>query len=206
MAKAGCLTAAALFQVARVWEEFHGRATGVPLVGWGMIDTGGDQAALPGRDGSAALPFTGVDEQLLHDAFHHTAKAGATYTFNLNGAWLRTMLLGSARPMPGYGRHEVGAGFVSEGGLIDWLARQSVESFLQPFGPTAAIPATLRTKPLFDRVALGELAETLRRARPTWFFDYQRQQFGVNRTPAEGELTLPLPGRGYAHAIHVAVS
>ncbi len=206
VSKLGCVAAAAAFQAARVLDEVSGRPAGIPLVGWGLIDTGSETAALPARDGASVLPFGGVREQVLRDACHFAVKAGAEFHFFLNGALLRSMILKSARPMTGYGRHEVGAGFVSEEAFLDWLARQSVGEFLEPFGPVDKIPASSRRMPLFDRDALAELAAAVRRSRPTWFFDYQRQRFGVNRTPAEGELRLPSSGRGYAHAIHVAAS
>ncbi len=169
-----------------------------------MIDTGSETAGLPARDGSLALPFGGLREQVLLDAVHQAAKAGDTFRFCLNGTLLRSMILKSARPMPGYRVHEVGAGFVSESMFLDWLSRQTVGEFLKPFGAVDKIPPPLQQAQLFDRAGLGNLAETVKCSRPTWFFDYERQRFGVNRTPDEGEQVLPATGRGYAHAIHVA--
>ena len=206
VSKLGCVAAAAAFQVARILDEINGHHVGVPLMGWGLIDTGSEIAALPARNGAAALPFGGVREQVLRDALHHAATASHEFHFLMNGSLLRSMILKSARPMYGYGHHEVGAGFVSEEILLEWLARQSVGEFLEPFGPVDKIPASFRFMPLFERDALTDLAIAVRQSRPTWFFDYERQHFGVSQTPSEGVLRLPASGRGYSHAIHVAAS
>lgn len=206
VSKIGCIASAATFQAARVLDEFQGRSVGVPLVGWGMIDTGSETSALPARDGANVLPFGGLNEQVLLDAFHQAAKAGGQFHFYLNGALLRSMILKSAKPMPGYGVHQVGAGFVNENLFLDWLSRQSVGEFLEPFGAVAKIPPAICQMKLFDRSGLADLAGTIRRSRPTWFFDYERQRFGVNRTPDKGEMSLPLSGRGYPHSVHVAAS
>jgi hypothetical protein len=205
-AKIGCLAAAACFQVARVLDEFRGHRVGIPLVGWGMIDAGGKKRMLPGRDASAALPFAGVCEQVLMDAFCEAEKASGKFEFFVNGGLLRSMIVKSARPMPGYGVHEAGAGFVSESIFLDWLGQQSVQEFLAPFGPVDKIPASIRQAKPFHRDGLDDLADVVRRSRPTWFFDYERHEFGVNRTQAEGELSLPIGGRCIPHALMVAAS
>lgn len=206
VSKLGCVAAAAIFQVTRVLEEINGRPAGVPLMGWGLIDTGSEIGLLPARNGAPVLPFGGVHEQVLCDAFHHASMASQEFHVFLNGSLLRSMLLKSARPMHGYSYHEVGAGFVSEEIFLEWLAHQSVGEFLEPFGPVNKIPASFRSMPLFERDALADLANAVRESQPTWFFDYERQRFGVNQSPSENVLWLPASGRGYPHAIHVAAS
>ncbi|MEZ4599660.1 MAG: S8 family serine peptidase [Syntrophotaleaceae bacterium] len=206
VAKLGCLAAAAVFQVLRVQEECLGRSVGVPLVGWGMIDTGGEIAVLPAHDGSTVLPFGGIDEQVLGDTFQTARRTGKVFNFFLNGALLRSMIIKSAKRMPGYGVQQVGAGFVNEKLFLDWLARQTVEDFLAPFGPIDLIPSALRQRPVFHRDGLAGFADAAKRAQPIWFFDYERQRFGVNRSPDKGEQRLPLSGRGVSHGIQVALS
>jgi hypothetical protein len=205
----GCLAAAALFQFTRVLDDSHGATVGVPLVGWGMVDTT-QLLALPSRDGTPALPLGGVVEDALIDAFRAIEQAGGKVHFYLDGTQLRSMIVRSARPMPGHGRHEVGAGFVSESGFIDWLSAQTVGELLRPFvepaGVLDTISETIRSARVFDHAGVRELAEAVRRSRPVWMFDYRSGTFGVNRTPSEGELRLPTTGRSLGHAVQVAAS
>jgi hypothetical protein len=174
-----------------------------------MVDTT-QFLALPSRDGTPALPLGGVFEETLFDAFRAVEGAHGKVHFRIDGAHLRSMIVRSARPMPGYGTHQVGAGFVSERGFIEWLAGQTVADLLRPFvEPVAAldaIPAALRASRAFDGDELADLAAALQRSRPVWMFDYRSGTFGVNRTPLEGELRLPTTGRSLGHATQVAAS
>jgi hypothetical protein len=209
VANVGCLAAAALLQIGRLLDLHHGRDVGIPLVGWGMIDTT-EVLALPSRDGSGALPFGGVLEDPLIDAFRAVENAGGKFYPHVNGPLLRSMVLRSARAMPRYDQHEVGAGFVSAAGFLDWLASRTagelLEPLVEPVGILESVPTSIRSARVLDRAALDELFETVKRSRPVWMFDYPSETFCVNRTAGEGALSLPRTGRGTIHAIQVAAS
>jgi hypothetical protein len=173
---------AAIAQAQRVWAMVNGAAdAGVPLVGMGVIDL--DRRGFRPRADLPGLPFAGVNEDALRDAFSLLVGIGVQIRFAINPAALRQAIVDSARPMHGYAREEVGAGFVSLENLVAWLsgltAAELVERWSSTQIPPAAKTALEKVRP-FEADGLKALARITLMTRPTWVHELDRGRFSVD--------------------------
>jgi hypothetical protein len=175
VAMMGVLCAALMAQVQYAWLLAQGvREYGVPLMGWGLLDLENVQD-LPERLEAPALPILGVRLEAMVQALREV-----NTRISLQPAILKRLLLAAARPMPGYGRNEVGAGYISEALLLEHLAKVTVGEVVRWFNPQAPVRPALASELAFDEAGLHALSQITRRTAPTWFWDYARRAFIVN--------------------------
>ena len=74
-----------------------------------------------------ALPIFGIDKKALSLGLDKLGKLGVALDVAPTVNRLRHVLLQAARPMPNYGKHQVGAGFLSET-VIDHFIEYSCSS------------------------------------------------------------------------------
>ncbi|MEO5678173.1 MAG: S8 family serine peptidase, partial [Acidimicrobiales bacterium] len=174
------LVAAAICQLGREVRLAEGGAPeGVPLVGYGMIDTFGSEIWQDERGPVPflALPVLGVDAGAVHELVTIAKAAGITVDVAGTPQLLRDLVVGSARPMPGYEPHEVGAGFVDRAAVLDHLGRVTGADVVRWFGSGDADPgvaAALAGPKVFVREELDRLADVLGMTGPVWPYDYTR--------------------------------
>ena len=150
------------------------------------------------------MPFVGVFENELRNAFSKLHAKNVIPKFSIHGPPVRRLLIECAETIDGYGGHEIGHGLVSQNLLLDHLAEMQLGKLLQMFCDNVSvskIPAAVWNLKPFDRDELNELAEIGNASRPIWVYDYAAPKFVVNRI-AGGELAL-LP---ISHGAKVAVA
>lgn len=195
VANLACLCFDAIFQISNVECMIRSeQAAGVPLVGWGLIDKLDGDVGLPSRSELPAMPFIGVYEKELGDAFAKLHQKNVALKFSVHGPPIRRLILECAKTIDGYASHEIGRGFVSQKLLLDYLAELHLGKILRMFCenvPVSKIPAAVWNLKPFDRGELDELAKIGNASRPIWAYDYAVPKFVVNRMVG-GELA-PLP-------------
>lgn len=174
------LIAAALFQARHAWPGAAPADEGVRLVGAGIIDSGFEQLrreVIP----TAALPVVGADSAGIQEIADIAGGAGLTLDVSGSPNRVRRLLLAAARPVPGCAPHEVGAGFVDEGGVIRQLAGLTGADAIALFCdriPDPRVTTALERHRLFDPDELATLAAVVRVTSPLWAYDYQQQRLG----------------------------
>src|SRR5690606_37646945 len=89
--------------------------------------------------------------------FQSIAAAGVDPYFVGSPDQVRQLVLASARPLPAFGAHEVGAGFISVDIAIRWLAQLTGADWLAILGradAVALLDERAMNKPLFDEAGL----------------------------------------------------
>ena len=169
--------AAAIEQLRHQAEAVEGRAVeGIPLIGHGVIDTNyrGIQRQM-GRTPIPALPEIGVDIEGLRQALAACTELGIRLDLTPKPERLRRMIIAAARPMP-FEPAWVGAGFISDDVVIEWLATwnaRHVAWFLADGAPSSASLATFPDAPIFaGRDELSLLAGAVGVTAPAWRWDY----------------------------------
>ena len=171
---------AALLQLRRCWLEATGQTVrGIQLVGTGFVDcdfpSGARIRQAPG------LPVVGIDQTAAADAIEIAQRAGTALHVQGRPQLLRSMILASARPMPGYGPHEVGAGFVDASGFEAWLAARTGLDLVEWFATDGSelddgAKEELLALRLFDPSTIPELFRAVLGTRPTWMYDYATRE------------------------------
>jgi hypothetical protein len=199
VANLACLCFDAIFQLSNIECMIRSeKAAGVPLVGWGIIDKLNGSIGLPGRSELPAMPFIGVYEKEVADAFAKLHKENITLKFGIHGRPVRQLILECAETIDGYSPHEIGRGFVSQTLLLDYLAKLHLGKILRMFCsniPMGKIPASVWNLKPFDRCELDELANIANASRPIWIYDYDEPRFVVNRMVG-GELATVSESHG----------
>lgn len=114
---------------------------GVPLLLRMSVDSGfeghdpGPVRALP------MLPLIGVDREAVWTAMEVLSAAGDKLTATPRPDVVRTMLVGSARPVPGCDVSEVGAGFVTDETTISYLERVTAADLVRMMSPQVTLDA-----------------------------------------------------------------
>jgi hypothetical protein len=195
------LIAAALLQLRRELLVAQGQPPfGVPLVGAGIVDRFG--ARIWGIGSRAlrinALPIAGVSAQAVASAHAAATKAGITLSVTSSSALLRSLLIRFARPVPGYGMHEVGAGFIDVRLVIEGLTRLTAADLLawqQPAGQQT-LPDTVRAQlegiTLFDPVTLPVLATLVDLSAVRFVYDRDTQRAAISPCPEGWRNQMPL--------------
>ena len=180
--------AAAIFMIRHYMDQLAGeKVGGVPLTGLAVIDS--DYSPIP-RDLLAlpALPAFGIDEAALRESLAALDKLGAKLDVTCTPERLRAMLRASARPMPGYAPHQVGAGFVDEMTTERYLELFSGAHLGWLFGserlPSEELSALSEFK-IFEAGAPRLLFELVRRSSPVWLYDYATAQVSLSWVQAE---------------------
>lgn len=205
IANLACTCYDAVFQVVAV--EFSLRIPeeriGLPLIGWGMVDEFESSTLTLMRERLLAMPFLGVHQMEIADALSTLKRSGADTTFFVRPEGVRQLIQQSAKPMPGYGQHEVGSGFVCESGFLDYLSEQRLGTLVEIFCENidaAHLPNKVANTKVFDRDELNELSRIGKRSRPIWKYDHKQHIFVVN----DGDESSSLAPGG--HALEVEYS
>jgi len=168
--------AAAVGMLAHSVERHRGAASsGVHLVGCGLVDSDFGYVRSDKIDASA-LPLLGVDQSSLGASVDKIDELGITLAVELSPAKLFALLRGSARPLPPYGPHQVGYGFVSDEQTLGLLSSFNGAHLAELFGDQPITPDTreaLAGPPIFDGEALPDLLELTRRTAPAWQSDIE---------------------------------
>jgi len=180
-----CLIIDAVLQVSRVLDFLKApdRAFGVRLVGWGMVDNALGRPIGFGREELNAMPFLGVDEDSLRRVFKYLASENNLPWFSIHGAPVRQILMRSARKLNGREPHEMGAGFVNEQLVLDYLSQIRLGELLKLFCNDmdhSRLPEWVCETLVFKRDELYELSKIAASARVLWTYDYPAQVFFVN--------------------------
>ena len=193
------VTGHAAFLAAVVWQLAHAaparapagptQTQGIPIVGWGVIDEfGADRMPVEERLEIPALPPLAVDGDALGRTLTILAERGVPSDVTSNPERLRRMLLAACRPISQYGPHLVGAGFISEETVYDWLADFSGAHFAWLFSdkpPGSEAMRDLANVRLFDRGSLELLRKFVMRSAPVWRFDWKSRGFAMRATASE---------------------
>jgi hypothetical protein len=176
VAMMGVFCSALLAQVQHAWLLARDRRDiGVPLMGWGLVDVSDQTLDVPERLETPALPILGVRLDVMVQALREVEIRVA-----LEPPLLKKIILKAARPMPGYHKHEVGAGFIRDDLVIEYLATMTVGDVVRWFSPEAHLRGDLAQEPAFVKNELQALAQVVRRSAPAWFWDVDRESFIVN--------------------------
>lgn len=176
VAMMGVFCAALCAQVQHAGALAHDiRDSGVPLMGWGLIDSSDQTLALPGRLDVPALPILGVRWEVMSEALGEV-----DFRIAIDPSLLKKIILEAARPMPGYHAYEVGAGFISETLLLEHLATITVGEVVRWFDPDVHLRKRLARELAFNQGELEALAQVVQRTAPTWFWDIDLEKFIVN--------------------------
>ncbi len=211
VAQLAAVCQAAVAQLQRSWAVCSGRPNaGVPLVGVGIVDE--RQSSSRPRLDLPGLPFVGVVEAELHEKFWALIHDGIELRFEINYAALKQAIVGSARIMTGYAPAEVGAGFVSLDGLIEWLSQRNLAEITELWSSTVLtdkhrgmLEATLP----FDADGLVLLAEFVIKSHPIWIYDLHHDRFSTNvavpidQYPAANEQAKATMRKKHGHADEV---
>ncbi len=169
------LVCAAIVQLQAAVRRAAGGPGGVRLVGAAVVDSFGAEGRQwwPEAD---RLPATSLPVLGLHPEATGVFDALAQHGVEVigNPQQVRKLLLASARPIPGYGEHEVGAGFISADGTIDHLARLPASRWLEVLGldgAAAALPGNLKDRPLFTDAGLHDLHDAVLATMPILMVD-----------------------------------
>lgn len=176
VAGVAALCIAAILQLQRIAAAAAGRAEGIRLVGIAIIDTDFDRAQwFPGRARLPldALPIVGPLPAAT-TLFEAVAAAGADPYFVGSPDQVRRLVLASAQPVPAFGPHEVGAGFISVDITIRWLAQLTGADWLAILGRADAVDLLGEDEPntpLFDEAGLHALGAVVDAAMPMFACD-----------------------------------
>ena len=201
-----CLIIDAVLQVVRVLDFLKApdRAFGVSLVGWGMVDDAQGRPVGFGREELNAMPFLGVYEGALRRAFKYLASDNNLPWFSVHGAPVRQILMRSARKLNGRGPHEMGAGFVNEQLVIDYLSQIRLGELLKLFCNDmdhSRLPNWVCETFVFERDELYELSKIASSSRVLWTYDLPAPGFFVNRNSGNRFI-----GDNTSHALKVAAA
>ena len=176
---------AALAQLGRTVEVLNGGPErGVQLVGSGMIDDFGAEMffepspKVPAR----SLPLLATDEEAVLRTLQMAEREQIAIAVAMAPNDLTRLVIESAVEMPGYGPHEVGAGFVSVESVTDRLASFTGLDLVAMYGdgtPSAELATELGGVRLFRRGELVDLFGVTVATGPAWRFDRKRATFGM---------------------------
>jgi hypothetical protein len=196
---------AAFLQLGREVRLIQGeRPQGVSLVGMGFVDEYGAGIWNFARKGELhmppALPIVGVRPGAAADLVALTAESGTPLDLTVRPALVRESLLSAATPMPGYGPHEVGAGFLDDARMIAWLANVSGLDIARWFCPNGFAPQSLDHQTedqladvqVFDEGDLALLAQVVLSTGPVLFYDWRKQRSAFAPFPSEAIDALDL--------------
>ena len=154
-----------------------GRLGGVPLLLWFHVDTG-----FRGYDPRPSLPLpmiprAGVDESAVLEIIEILQNVGVSPHIEPASEVVRRMLVESAQPMPGLGSSEVGAGFVSHEGTLEYLRNFNGRNFVDLFAAGASLDKSSqlrlsRIRPA-DSATLDALAELVHRSTLRYSIDFR---------------------------------
>ena len=154
-----------------------GRLGGVPLLLWFLVDI-----ELGGVGGRPSLPLpiiprAGVDEAAVLEIFEILYHVGVSPHIEPTSEIARRMLVESARPMPGLDPSEVGAGFVSNEGTLEYLRKFNGLDFVDLFASGASLDNSSRhrlsrIRPA-DSASLDALAEIVHRSTLHYSIDFR---------------------------------
>ncbi|MBT2551268.1 S8 family serine peptidase [Arthrobacter sp. ISL-65] len=172
---------------------------GVPLVGCGIVDRFGSSIWTSPRNllPLTALPVVGVDPTAVAACLAVAKRAGAVLDVDGTPEIVRSLLLTAARPMPGYGPHQVGAGFVSTDAVLDRLAAISGLEVVRLFD-RAAVNLTdeaaneLSTLRVFDAGQLKDLENIIYVTGPQFAYDYRGERVAAKPLDSEDVRSLPI--------------
>jgi hypothetical protein len=184
------LCAAALLQLRHAVQVASGKVVeGIRLVGCGFVDSWGKsiwngQPRVP----VPALPAIGVRSDELAALLRFCEEHGLELNVRGTAAVLRSLLIAAARPMAGYEKHEVGAGFLSVPIMSRFLAELSGADMLRMFA-SEEVPSNVLSEAsrwhVFDGRRLETLVRVVAATRPEWRYDWRRQRYAAR--PAVGE-------------------
>jgi hypothetical protein len=191
------VTGHAALMAAVVWQLAHAaqRATlgaeaqGIPVVGWGIVDDfGTDAVPMEERLQVPALPPVAVDAEPMTRTLAMLRQRGVASEITVTPERLRRMLLAACRPISQYGPNLVGAGFISEETVYDWLEDFSGAHFAWLFSerpPGSEALRDLADLHLLDRKGLELLRAFVMRCAPVWRYDWRAGAFSMRATATE---------------------
>lgn len=171
--------AAVYLHVQQAWNRVIGMPEqGISLVGYGIIDEG-----FPA--GRPMVPADGLGQSVIATSTLVDALAAVRATqpsFSVHGSptMLRRLLLAAARPIDGVSSHQVGAGFLSQELVVDYLASSSIGDVIGWFADVNSTHVSSGAdRPAFDRSGLESLVNEVDLTYPTWRYDHQTRELTV---------------------------
>lgn len=169
-----------------------------------MVDDAQGRPVGFGREELNAMPFLGICEDSPRRAFKYLASENNLPWFSIHGAPVRQILMRSARKLNGRGPHEMGAGFVNERLVLDYLSQIRLGELLKLFCNDmdhSRLPKWVCETLVFERDELYELSKIAASARVLWTYDNPAQGFFVNRNSGNRFI-----GDNTSHALKVAAA
>lgn len=161
---------------------------GVPLLASLTVDSGftdyDPRPSLP----LPMIPLMGVDREAAKGVFSVLDRAGCDFRIEAFPQAVKSMVLESARPMPGYHEWEVGAGFVSHETTLTYLTNFNGDDLARLMLPGVHLDDQVRTElrsfALTDQAQLKPLLEVARRSMLRYAIDYRTGEiFASMRDP-----------------------
>jgi hypothetical protein len=184
--------AAAMLQLQRAVEVVKGGTErGVPLVGTGVMDDFGDEMFTEFPKPiirTPALPILGPVRESIEQCIAIADSASISVDVVVGPSHAETLLIKSARQMPGYGQHEVGAGFVSNELVLGFLASLTGADLVEWYGSgegDESIVERLAEIRIFDREELEYLPHVAGQTGPSWHYNWRIGRYG--RLPVDPE-------------------
>lgn len=174
------IAAAAALQLRHCWPGARDPSEGIRLVGIGFVDKEFEELrreVVP----AAALPVVGPDPDAVASVASIVAENGLAVGVRGTPEVVRRLVVGAARPMPGHGPHEVGAGFVSGPLLLSHLTSLTGADVVALFSADplpASVAAELARRRVFDPEALELLAAVAHKTAPHWAYDFRTGWLG----------------------------
>lgn len=185
------LTAFALQMKQIDFTRRTGLLGGIPLLLRFTIDTG-----FAGHDPRPSLPLpmiprAGVNQSAVLEVIEILQHFGVSPDIEPEPEIIRRMLVDSARPMPGLDSSEVGAGFVSTKGTLEYLRSFNGRNFVELFAVSASLDESslvrLSRIRLADSATLEVLEELVRRSSLGYSIDFGTGQIYASMRDPEIE-------------------
>ena len=164
---------------------------GIPLLLRFTVDVG-----FAGYDPRPSLPLpmiprTGVNQSAVLEVMKILQNFGVSPDIEPDPEIIRRMLVNSARPMPGLDSSEVGAGFVSTEGTLEYLRNFNGRNFVELFAAGASLDESslvrLSRIRLADNAMLDALEEVARRSSLAYAIDFRTGQIYASMRDPEME-------------------
>ncbi|MBL8264851.1 S8 family serine peptidase [Steroidobacter sp.] len=202
------ICASALLQLRTALQVVSGREVeGVRLIGIGMIDLFGEEMffnAMGPRVPIEAQPLYGPDLTALTELVKACRAEGIELDLGVDHRHVRALLESAVRPMPEYGAHEVGLGFVSQPLIKERLLSFNGAELLH-MCKVGTVSEGLLARAAALRVFAPSQVDFMMRlatgSAPWWLFDFSNYRHGCRLDQGESVESLLESERKYGRKV-----
>lgn len=202
------ICASALLQLRTALQVVSGREVeGIRLIGIGMIDLFGEEMffnAMGPRVPIEAQPLYGPDLTALTELVTACREEGIELDLGVDHRHVRALLESAVRPMPGYGAHEVGLGFVSQPLIKERLLSLNGAELVRMCQVDTAseqLLARAAAVRVFDLKQVDFMMRVATGSAPWWLFDFTNYRHGCRLDEGESVESLLESERKYGRKV-----